>query len=133
MDMSGSGLMSLLAQKMAYLNQKQIVHAENVANSSTPGYHALELAPFSFQDTLNQTIGMKTDNPMHIIPASLAGVNKAAVKVKDYDKSIDGNDVDEEQEMMKVSQTGAEYQLVTQLYKKFTGFFKLALRGSESG
>src|ERR1700733_14327509 len=78
METGGTGLMSLLAQKMAYLNQKQSVHAENVANASTPGYKALEVKPFTFDAALKQaSAGMMITDPRHITPASLSGVNAA--------------------------------------------------------
>jgi flagellar basal-body rod protein FlgB len=131
MDMNSTGLMGLLAQKMAYLNQKQTVHAENVANASTPGYRAREIAPFTFDNALKQaTVGMTVTDPRHIVPASMAGANSATVKVKSYDASPNGNDVDSEQEMMKMSQTGIQYQLVTTIYHKFKGLLNIALKGS---
>lgn len=125
--------MGLLSARMGYLSQKQSVLAENVANSSTPGYKARDVAEFSFGDALKQAqIGMKVTDSRHIIPASMAGVNAATVKVRDYDASPDGNTVDVEQDMMKVSQTGVDYQLVTSLYRKITGLFKIALKGTSS-
>ena len=131
METNNTGLMSLLAQKMAYLNQKQSVHAENVANASTPGYKAREVMPFTFDSALKQaSAGMAVTDPRHIVPASMSGVNAATIRVKDYDTSPDKNSVDAEQEMMKASQTGIEYQLVTSIYRKLAGMFKIALKGS---
>ena len=131
--LSGSNLMGLLAQKMSWLNQKQAVQAENVANASTPGYEALEVAPFAFDTALRQaSAGMTVTDPRHIVPASFAGMNARTVKVKNYSASPDHNAVDLEQEMMKVSQTGVEYQAVTSIYHKFAGLFKIALKGNSS-
>ena len=131
MEVGDTGLMDLLRQKMAYLNQKQEVHAENIANASTPGYKALEVQPFSFDNALKQaSAGMMVTDPRHILPASMSGVNAATVKVRDYEMSPDKNAVDTEQEMMKASQTGVEYQLVTSVYKKLAGMFRIALKGS---
>jgi len=131
MESGGTGLMGLLTQKMAYLNQKQSVHAENVANASTPGYKALEVQPFTFDAALKQaSAGMMITDPRHITPASMSGVNAATVRVKSYDTSPDKNAVDTEQEVMKVSQTGIEYQLITSVYRKLAGLFRIALKGS---
>ncbi len=131
MEASNSGLLSLLTSKMAYLRQQQAVEAENIANSSTVGYKARELKPFTFGDALKQASGpgMAVTNSRHILPASMAGVNAATVKVKDYATSTSGNSVDVEQEMMKVSKTGVEYQLMTGLYRKIQGLFRIALKG----
>jgi flagellar basal-body rod protein FlgB len=126
-----AGLVGLLVRKLDYLNQKQKIHAENVANASTPGYRALEIAPFTFDSALKQaSANMMVTDPRHIIPASMAGVNAATVRVKSYDSSLDRNSVDPEQEMQKSSQTAMEYNLITSVLKKITGLFRIALKGS---
>lgn len=131
MYFSSDGLLGLLSSRMGYLGQKQSVHAENIAQSNTPNFKAREVVPYSFADAL-KTMRMKMEvtDSRHIVPPSMAGVNAATVKVKDYDASPDGNTVDVEQELMKVSETGMEYQLATSLYRKITGLFKIALKGN---
>jgi flagellar basal-body rod protein FlgB len=113
---------------MSYLNQSQAVHAENVANANTPGYKALEISPFSFGDTLKQVNAtMVVTDPRHIVPASAARASGAAIQVK-RSKSGDAQDV--EQESLKVSTTGLEYQSITSIFHKFASFFRLAVKGS---
>jgi len=131
-DLSSSGLMRLLTQKMAYLNQRQSVLAENVANASTPGYQARDLAPFSFSDALHQAsaIGMTVTNPKDIVPASMSGVNSKTVKSKSFESLPSGNSVDLEQQMMQVSQTAVDYQATAGLYKQITSWFRIAVKGS---
>src|ERR1700722_5472657 len=110
MDTSNTGLMGLLAQKMAYLNQRQAVLAENVANSDTPGYKARDLTPFTFGDALKQaSIGMKVTDPHHITPASMSGVNAKTIKTESTETLPNGNSVDLEQQMMEVSKTAVDY------------------------
>jgi flagellar basal-body rod protein FlgB len=128
-----SGLMALLTRRMSYLNQRQAVLAENVANADTPNYKAHDLTPFTFGDALTQAqVGMTVTNPRHIVPASMAGVNGRSVEVKTSEVLPSGNSVDLEQEMMKVSQTSVDYQTATSLYHKITGMFKIALKGSSN-
>lgn len=123
-----TGLMDLLLKKMSYLNQTQKVHAQNVANINTPGYRAMEAAPFTFGDALKQAnVGMTVTDPRHIVPASLAGTNSVAVRPK---AGSTNDPADVEQEAAQVSQTGIEYQMVTSVYRKITGLFKIALKGS---
>ena len=133
MTINSSNLIDLLTQKMSYLNQKQSVLAENVANANTPGYKELELAPFSFGDAMKQAqVTMAVTNPGHIVPASMAGTNERTTKVKSYDTVPTGNSVNVEQQMMDVSKTSVEYQTVTSLLKKITGLFKIAVKGSST-
>ena len=133
MGANDSGLIALLTQKMSYLNQKQAVLAENVANVDTPGYKQLQIAPFSFGDAMRQAnIGMQVTDPRHIVPASMAGVNAKTSVSKDTEVSASGNSVDMEHQMMEISQTSIDYQTVTSLYHKMTGLFKIAIKGSSS-
>src|ERR1700733_12215607 len=76
MGSSSPSLIDIIVQKMAYLNQRQSVLAENVANVDTPGYKARDLAPLTFDGAMKQAnITMASTDPRHIIPASMAGVN----------------------------------------------------------
>lgn len=128
-----SGLMALLTSKIAYLNQRQGVLAENVANADTPGFKARDLEPFTFDSALKQaSFEMVTDDPRHIIPASMSGVNAKSTKIKTNETLPSGNSVDLEQEMMKVSQNSVDYQTATSIYKSVTEWFNIALKGSSS-
>jgi flagellar basal-body rod protein FlgB len=120
-------LMDLLIKKMSYLNKVQTVHAENVANANTPGYKALDVAPFTFGDALKEAnLGMSVTNARHIVPASMKGANEVAVKPK-YNSDSDAGDI--EQESTKVAETGSQFTLMTSVYRKITGLFKIAIKG----
>ena len=43
-------IFSILRERMAWLNQRQSVLSENVANADTPGFVARDLKPLDFQD-----------------------------------------------------------------------------------
>jgi len=132
MDLSDSPLMRLLTQKMAYLNQRQSVLAENVANADVPGYKSLDLQPFSFRNALDQAgqITMTVTNPRDIVPASMSGVNAKTVKAKTDETKLSGNNVDLEQQMMQVSETSVNYQTVTSIYGQIMTWFRIAAKGS---
>jgi flagellar basal-body rod protein FlgB len=133
MESNSTGLMGLLTQKMSYLNQRQSVLAENVANASTPNYKARDLTPFTFGDALKQaSVGIAVTDPHHIVPASMAGVNSKTVKVKGAEVVPTGNSVDMEGQMMEVSKNAVEYQAMTSIYHKMIGLFKIAIKGSST-
>jgi flagellar basal-body rod protein FlgB len=130
MSSSVAGVFDLLARKMSYLTQKQGVIAENVANVDTPGYKQLELKPFSFGDALKQAgSAMRTTNPRHIVPASMAGLNAQTVQSKDTEVLPSGNTVDIEQQMAEVSKTSVDHQTMAAVYRKMTGIFRIAIKG----
>lgn len=128
MAVNNPGVIDLLLKKMSYLNKSQIVHAENVSNANTPGYKSMDVKPFTFGDALKQAnVDMATTNPRHIIPASLAGVDGVGVRSKSTGPQDSG---DIEFETMKVSQAAQDYQMITSVYRKLTGLFKIALKGN---
>lgn len=130
MDASNSDLIGLLARKMGYLNQRQSVLSENVANANTPGYKAKDLEAFTFGDALSKAVGITTTDPKHIIPAGMAGVNSKTVKTQSFETLPTGNSVDLEQQMMQVSETAVNYQMVTSIYHQITSWFRIAVKGS---
>ncbi len=122
------GLMDLLVQKMQYLNKAQAVHAENIANINTPGYKPMDVAPFTFGEALKQaSVNVAVTNPNHIVPVSMTQANSVAMKAKPRAAS-DIEDV--EQEATKVAQTGIDYQMITTIFHKIGGFFRIAVKGS---
>ena len=127
------GLFDALAQKLSWLNQKQGVLAENVANASTPGYKQLDVTPLSFGDAMKQAnVGMTVTDPHHIVPASMAGVNAKTFQSKDTSVSLTGNSVDIEQQMMAVSKTSVDYQTVASVYHKMMGLMKISIKGTST-
>lgn len=133
MSSSVAGIFDLLTKKMSYLNQKQAVLAENVANVDTPGYKQLELKGFNFGDAMKQaSVGMAVTDARHITPASMAGANAQTVKSKDTEVQPSGNTVDIENQMMEVSKTSVDYQTMTSIYHKMTGLFKIAVKGNST-
>ncbi len=132
MSLNDNGLLGLLTQKMAYLNQRQSVLAENVANANTPKYQAKDLAPFTFGDVLSQqfNIGLVSDNPNHIVPPGMGGGNAKSVKAKSFETLPNGNSVDLEQQMMQVSDTSVSFQTVTGIYKNVMSWFRIAVKGT---
>jgi len=133
MSSSVPGIMGLLARKMAYLNQKEAVLAQNVANVDTPGYKQRELKEFSFGDAMKKVgTGLRVTNNKHIVPASMSGVNAQTFESKDVDILPNGNSVDLEKQMMEVSKTAMDYQTMTSVYRKMVSMFKLAAKSSGS-
>jgi flagellar basal-body rod protein FlgB len=128
-DANNSDLISQIVNKMKYLNQRQSVLAENVANANTPGYKAKDLAPLTFGNALQQ-VSMTTTDPRDILPAGMSGVNAQTVSAKSFETLPTGNSVDLEQQMMQVSETSVNYQLMTSVYHQVTSWFRIAVKGS---
>jgi flagellar basal-body rod protein FlgB len=129
MDLTKIPVFAAIGKRMEWLNQRQKVLAENVANANTPNFRPSDLAPQTFRDLVagssGKRVAMAGTSAGHIAgrPAPAAGL----VKGKATDVSPSGNAVVIEEELMKVSETQANYALMTNLYRKHIGMLKTAL------
>lgn len=131
------GLFKALGAKMDYLNERQRIVSQNIANSDTPKYRPQDLKPMDFDAVLkdvthSQSIHMTATNPMHIgVGGGKLADPKSAVSKETYEVTPSGNAVVMEEQMMKASQTMADYNLMTNLYQKQVRMIQTALgRGS---
>src|ERR1700761_5056773 len=134
MDFSSIPLMSAISRKMHWLTDRQRVLAENVANLDTPQYQAKDLETPDFGSELSsvaRATGMNIAGHSPSLPKlqpamtssnDLPGLSSQQddaghVNKKREDHSINGNTTSMEDEMMKVSSTAADYQMMTELYQ----------------
>jgi flagellar basal-body rod protein FlgB len=134
MDLPDIPLLSMLKTRMSWLNQRQDVLTENVANADTPGYVAHDLKQPDFADALNQVSGptqaasqLIITDPRHIALPSSGTSSFEDVEARDTEASPNGNSVSLEQEMIKVSDTQAQFQAATNLYSKAMSMMRTAI------
>ncbi|MEI9996521.1 MAG: flagellar basal body rod protein FlgB [Rhizomicrobium sp.] len=134
MDVDSMPLLAMLKQRMSWLGARQNVLAQNVANADTPGYTAKDLKPVEFADMLKGATspsqfqgGMSVTDPRHISLAPQGQPEFADFNSPDTEASPTGNSVSLEQEMIRVSDTQAEYQAASNLYAKAVGMMKTAI------
>ncbi len=133
MNFTGIPLLGLLRERMSWLNARQGVLSQNVANSDTPGYASRDLKPLDFETLLRQTTqsdrfhgGLTTDNPRHIaINGTASGFSGA--DSPDLQTDVTGNSVSLEEEMIKVADTQAQYQAAANLYSKAVEMMRTAI------
>ncbi len=134
MDLPAIPLLSMLKERMSWLNQRQNVLSQNVANSDTPGYTARDLKPIDFAAALKSATapgqfsgGLSTTNPRHIALSQHGADSFADENTPDSETTPSGNSVSLEQEMIKVADTQAQFQAATNLYAKAVGMMKTAI------
>src|SRR5579864_9300663 len=134
MDLPDIPLLSMLRQRMTWLNQRQDVLSQNVSNADTPGYLAHDLKPVDFSDELEKagssmTNGgvMRTTDPRHITVNPSKQDDFESYESHDVESNPDGNTVSLEMEMIKVSDTQAQFQAATNLYAKAMTLMKTAI------
>lgn len=123
--------MQMLGTQMRYLTQRQGVLSQNVANIDTPGYTARDLKPLDFKSmaaAAGQQLPMRATSGKHFTQG--VGSNNGgyrAQEMRGFDVSPTDNNVSLDQEMAKISETGAQYQVSSNLYRKFTQLYRSAL------
>lgn len=136
MNLDSISLFRVVDKQLRYLGQRQETLAKNIANANTPGYQAMDLAAPDFQSAMNsaQSVEMAATSPSHYgVAMGTAAPSVAKEKpIVPWEISPDGNSVVLEQQMMEASSTQANYQMATELYRKYIGMMKLAL-GSNRG
>lgn len=134
MNLPDVPLLSMLKSRMTWLEARQNMLSQNVSNADTPGYVPRDVTPFDFDAVLRDTArggefhnGLAITNARHITitpsPASQVGSTPAP----DVEANPNGNSVSLEAEMMKVSDTEAQFQAATNLYSKALMLMRTAI------
>ncbi|HYM30642.1 MAG TPA: flagellar basal body rod protein FlgB [Candidatus Cybelea sp.] len=132
MDLNKLPVFAALKRQMDWLNERQRVIAENIANADTPGYKPHDLKEPSFSDLLSQQGGGKlvpvATNAMHLGPSGAqSGSFREDVQRRTEETTPTGNAVNLEQEMVKLAEAQVDYTTASSLYKKHLGLIMIAL------
>jgi flagellar basal-body rod protein FlgB len=130
MDLRDMPLLSLLRERMTWLNQRQDVLSQNVANADTPRYIARDLKELDFDRMVGEASSgtkMMTTNARHIAISSLHGGKFEDHETPDQESDPNGNAVSLEVQMIKVADTQAQYAAAANLYAKAVRMMKTAI------
>ncbi len=140
MTIQDIGLFQALGAKMDYLNQRQGVIAQNVANADTPGYKPKDLTPVDFSSMLGSvsagsgismsSVNINKTDEQHLGLAGAGNVDAKARAQKDtYEVAPAGNAVVIEEQLVNSSQNMMDYSLMLNIYQKQVGMLRTALGG----
>jgi flagellar basal-body rod protein FlgB len=127
MDPTGIGLFQLAENRLRWIDQRQSVLAQNIANIDTPGYQPRDIQPFAAQLAAATTSIVRTD------ARHMEGTHdvSSGIAAQVTEKAPDGNAVSLQEQLTKVADTETTQQLVTNLYSSYMGMFRTVL-GKES-
>ncbi|MGO9133199.1 MAG: flagellar basal body rod protein FlgB [Methylovirgula sp.] len=121
-------LFGLASAEARWLTIRQTVVAQNVANANTPGYKAMQVAPFS--DVFNAAgMQMAATDPAHMQPDSYDIASVAEKENTPWEVSYSGNSVSLEQEMLSANEVNRSYSLNTALVKSFNQMLSMSTKG----
>ncbi|MDE2581087.1 MAG: flagellar biosynthesis protein FlgB [Rhodospirillales bacterium] len=123
MDPTNFGLFRLAERRLAWLDRRQTLLAENVANVDTPGYTPRDLAPFA------ASLAEATGTLRRSSPRQFAGVSSAVqgIEVRPQARAPDGNAVSLDTQLKDIADTATDQQLVTAIYMKYLAMARLTL------
>ena len=134
MSLGDLPLMKAMAAKMTYLDKRQTVIAQNIANADTPGYVSKDLTEVDFGAVLKKisghdkmTVTLATTNERHM--PNLNAIDRSR-DMKDrwtYEVAPDKNAVILEEQMVKSAKTQMDYNLITNIMSKYSGMYRTAL------
>ncbi|MFA5592476.1 MAG: flagellar basal body rod protein FlgB [Micavibrio sp.] len=132
MSLGDLPLMKAMAAKMNYLDKRQEILAQNIANADTPGYVSKDLTDVDFGSILKKLTGtqrvtMETTNDKHLPNPNVMERPRDHKDRWTYEVAPDKNAVILEEQMVKASKTQMDYNLLTNLMSKQSGMFRTAL------
>lgn len=127
MDLNNISFFKIANQEMQYLAERQNVLARNIANVNTPGYIAQDIQKPDFATELKSSVSMNVTNKKHMTSSQVSSSGGGIYTPKpDFALTIDGNGVDLEDQLNKVSKTRSDYNKVTTIYNNYKNMLKLA-------
>lgn len=128
-------LMTMLKGRMGYLNSRQKLIAENVANADTPGYTPKDAQSFDkvlaaqSRPSAGAAGALVRTNAMHLeAPHAKAAAAALPVSSPDSETRMDGNSVVLEEEMMKMSETRSDYDTAVTVYQQAMSMLRTAAK-----
>jgi flagellar basal-body rod protein FlgB len=116
-------IFALAERKLEWIDQRQRVLAQNIANADTPSYKARDVSPFE------KLLGVAPIAPMLTNSMHMAGrVSEASLTTGvASERAPDGNAVNVEDELTKVAKDESDSALVGNLWKSYMGLYLSAL------
>lgn len=129
-----TALFQLMSARMSWLSQRQVVLSQNIANADTPDYQPKDLRAADFSRLVEGFAGrpsrlaMAHTDRAHLMGAPVARIGLAGrAQLSEYEVAPDGNAVVLEEQSAKAAATALDFQLTSNLYRKYLGMVRIAL------
>jgi flagellar basal-body rod protein FlgB len=130
MSVADLPLFAVLKSRMRWLEERQKVLAENVANADTPRYRARDLKQLNFNAELKAVmprVELAATAPAHIAAPAAEAIAHPQGPRGGFETKPSGNAVVLEEQMMKVAETAMDHQTATSLYARGLALLKTAI------
>jgi len=131
-DMLGgaSDPIGLAELRLRWLERRQTVLAQNVANADTPGYVARDVSPFGAALASSQL--MAVTDPRHARGTGAVGEARALRDRRSQDVAPNGNAVSLDDQAMRIAETDQAHALAMTLHRRWISLIRstLSMRGA---
>ena len=137
MDVTKIPLLSILKGRMSYVNQRQRLISENVANANTPNFAPNDLKNFTFEGAMkSQGLVPSAGQPVNTArtqASHMTGLQHTSGPWKpeespDSEARLDGNQVVLEDEMLKMTTSKLDYEAAVGFYQQSMSMLRMAIR-----
>lgn len=130
-------LLGQIKGRLGWLDERQRLIAENVANSDTPGFVGRDLKmPTDFAAAMRSRGGgavqMERTSGAHFTPPG-SGYRFETTKSPDSETTLDGNSVVVEEQMLKMAESRMAYDAAIGFYQKSMSMIRLAAKKPGAG
>lgn len=129
---TGVPFLSALTSRMSWLNGRQKLVAENVANASTPGFKPKDLTPQDFAALMagqsQGSLGLNMTSVMHMPGTQATAGGAKAVISPDSETTMDGNSVVLEEQMLKMAESRMQFEAAVGFYEKSLNMMRMAVK-----
>jgi flagellar basal-body rod protein FlgB len=136
MNLLNLPIFQAMTGKMEWLNRRQGVLSENLANSDTPGYTPHDLKDLDFSELLKSSTSASAIHQAQMDAArnggqkeNLTNLGRTAEEVekKGMETTPSGNSVVLEEQLIKVAESQVQYSMLTNLYRKQADMVRMAV------
>jgi len=125
-------LFKAMGSKMGYLNTRQRVISQNIANADTPNYQPSDLTKVDFGRVLRKVTGdkavqLETTNAAHMPAVNQLASGKVREQKLTYEVAPDQNGVVIEEQLIKSNEVQMDYALMVNLYRQNVDMVRTAL------
>ncbi len=126
MDIPADPLLALTERRLGWLERRQGVLAQNIANADTPGYQPQDLKDFA-QLVAVRGAGVTLAQTQAGHLGGRGGEASAQADRNVSERTPDGNAVSLDQQAVKMAETDTAHALAINLYRRYAAMYRTAL------
>lgn len=124
MDPTRTGPVALAEARMRWLDARQRVLAQNMANADTPGFRPSDLRPFG--EHVAAAAPLQATHARHLHGSGESDA-RAQRERRLPERTMDGNGVSLDREALRIAETETAHALAVGLHRRYLGLFRTAL------